>query len=67
MADRVLLSTDTCRKTQLHHYGGRGFDFLPNVVLPGLRRLGVSEDQIEQMTVTNPARLLARGSVPSGP
>ena len=30
---------------------------IPNVVVPGLRRLGVGEDQIEAMSVGNPRRI----------
>lgn len=60
VTDRLLLSTDTCRRSQLHRYGGRGFDYLFAHVLPGLRRAGVSEEAVRQMTVVNPARILAR-------
>ena len=59
-ADRVLLSTDTCRLSQLHHFGGRGFDYLITHVLPGLRDLGVSDEYIHQMTVVNSARILTQ-------
>ena len=57
-AERVLLSTDTCRRSQLHRFGGRGFDSLLHYILPELRRAGVPESAIRQMTVLNPARLL---------
>jgi phosphotriesterase-related protein len=59
-ADRVLLSTDTCRLSQLHRFGGRGFDYLFTHVLPGLRDMGVGEEHIRQMTVINPARILTQ-------
>jgi len=62
-ADRVLLATDTCRVSQLHANGGRGFDYLQNFVMPALREAGVSESDIRQLTVTNPARVL---SMPAG-
>jgi len=58
-AGRLLLSTDTCRLSQLHRFGGRGFDYLFTTVLPGLRDAGISQEHIDQMTITNPARLLA--------
>ena len=58
--DRILLSTDTCRLSQLHRHGGRGFDYLFTNVLPGLRDLGVSDEHIHTMTVTNPARIFTR-------
>ena len=56
--DRVLLSTDTCRLSQLHRNGGRGYDYLFTHVLPGLRRAGVGENDLRTMTVGNPARIL---------
>ena len=59
-ADRLLLSTDTCRLSQLHRFGGRGFEYLFTTVLPGLQHTGLSEAQIDQMTVINPARMLTR-------
>jgi len=59
-ADRILLSTDTCRLSHLHRYGGRGFDFLFTHVLPGLREFGVRDEHLHQMTVTNPARILTQ-------
>ena len=55
---RILLSTDTCRLSQLHARGGRGFTYLFDSVLPGLRDAGVSADAIEAMTVATPRRLL---------
>jgi len=57
-ADRLLLSTDTCRLSQLHAHGGRGFDYLFTKILPELRDAGVMESAIHQMTVLNPARML---------
>jgi len=59
-SDRLVLSTDTCRRSQLHRQGGRGFDFLFRSILPGLSRAGVDERDLRQMTVLNPARILSR-------
>jgi len=55
---KLLLSTDTCRRSQLYHYGGRGFDFLWYSFLPRLRKLGVTEAQINSMLVQAPRKLL---------
>jgi phosphotriesterase-related protein len=60
-AERLLLATDTCRRSHLRAFGGRGFDFLWADFLPRLRRRGVTEAQIEAMLVTAPRRLLAGG------
>ena len=57
-ADRVLLSQDVCHNSQLVHYGGHGYVYLSNTFLPRLRERGVSDADIEQMTVSNPRRIL---------
>jgi phosphotriesterase-related protein len=60
-ADRVLLSQDVCHNSQLIHYGGNGYVYLSSTFLPRLRERGVSDANIEQMTVLNPRRLLTIG------
>ena len=57
-ADRVLLSQDVCHDSQLSRYEGNGFTYLARTFLPRLRTAGVSEPEIEAMTVGNPRRLL---------
>jgi phosphotriesterase-related protein len=59
-AAQIVLATDTFIKTLLRRYGGEGYAHLPGHILPSLRSLGVSDYDIRQMTVANPARLLAR-------
>ena len=59
-ADRILISTDTCRLSHLHANGGRGFDYLFTDVLPGLRAAGLDDADIGQITIKNPARLLTK-------
>jgi len=58
-AGRILLSTDTCRRSQLHAHGGRGFDHVFTSFLPRLRERGVTEPQIHAMMVDAPRRLLS--------
>ncbi|MEO7653575.1 MAG: hypothetical protein ABIZ80_24210 [Bryobacteraceae bacterium] len=55
---RMLLSTDTCRLSQLHRNGGRGFDYLFETFLPRLRDLGVSDSSIHSMMCEAPRNLL---------
>jgi phosphotriesterase-related protein len=57
-ADRVLLSQDVCHNSQLRHYDGGGYTYLQETFLPRLRAAGVADTEIEQLTVTNPRRLL---------
>jgi phosphotriesterase-related protein len=56
--ERILLSQDVCHDSQLTRYGGNGFAYLAETFLPRLRDAGVSEPEIETMTVENPRRLL---------
>ena len=56
--DRILLSQDVCNKTHLKRYGGNGYSFILERVLPTLRRKGVPEEQIKGLIVDNPRRVL---------
>jgi len=58
-ADQLVISTDTCRLSQMHANGGRGFDFIWRDFLPRLRRLGVTDGDIRRLLVDTPRRLLA--------
>lgn len=60
-SERILLSQDVCHDSQLSHYGGSGFTYLARTFLPRLRAAGVSDAEIETMTVANPRRLLTIG------
>jgi predicted metal-dependent phosphotriesterase family hydrolase len=57
---KILLSTDTCRLSQMHRNGGRGFDYLWTSFLPRLRQLGVTDAEINSMIVDAPRELLTR-------
>jgi phosphotriesterase-related protein len=60
-AEHVLLSQDVCNDDQLERNGGNGYTYLTETFLPRLREAGVSDAEIETMTVTNPRRLLTIG------
>jgi len=57
-ADRILLSQDVCNDAQLQRYGGNGYTYLAETFVPRLRSAGVSDAEIETMTVANPQRIL---------
>lgn len=59
--DRVFLSQDVCNDSQLTAFGGNGYAYLAQTFLPRLRAAGVSDDDIETITVANPRRLLTIG------
>jgi phosphotriesterase-related protein len=59
-AGQITLATDTYLKIYTRRFGGGGYCYLTNTVLPTLERVGVKEADLAKMTVENPARLLAR-------
>jgi phosphotriesterase-related protein len=59
--ERILLSQDVCHDAQLKRYGGNGYTYLADTFLPRLRAAGVSDDEIDTITVDNPRRLLTIG------
>ena len=60
-ADRLFLSQDVCNDSQLTAFGGNGYTYLTESFLPRLQAAGVSDAEIETMTVANPRRLLTIG------
>jgi phosphotriesterase-related protein len=57
-AKKVMLSHDLARKSRLTQGGGHGYKHLASTFLPRLRKLGLPEQEIKQITVTNPATFL---------
>jgi predicted metal-dependent phosphotriesterase family hydrolase len=57
-ATQVLLSQDVGQMTELRSRGGRGFGYLAEVFLPGLRADGLDETTVQAITVENPRRWL---------
>ena len=53
--ERILLSQDVCHDSQLARYGGNGYTYLARTFLPRLREAGVSDAEIDTMTVDQPA------------
>ncbi|MBN1532850.1 MAG: aryldialkylphosphatase [Spirochaetes bacterium] len=57
--ERILVSQDICRKIHLTRFGGEGYYYLMEYVLPMMRRKGMSDHEIDALTRGNPARMLA--------
>lgn len=58
--DRILLGTDGARRTLWTEYGGNpGLAWLATGLPPRLHAAGLSQDQVDALYVTNPARALA--------
>lgn len=58
--DRVLLSEDICTLKHLKYLGGKGYGYLLEVFVPLLKERGITDEQIHQMLVVNPARVFSR-------
>lgn len=56
--DQVVLSMDITRKSHLKKWGGPGYAYLIETFLPMLLEYGLSEEQIEQLMIDNPNRIL---------
>ena len=56
--DKLLISEDICYKTRLVKYGGEGYAHILDNVLPIMRRKGMSAEDIDAITIHNPARAL---------
>ena len=56
--DRLLVTNDLCLRTMLAEYGGNGFMHVARTILPMLRYVGVTEQDIHRLTVQNPADFL---------
>ena len=57
--DRLLLSTDRCRVTELKAKGGPGYDHLLRNFVPKLRQAGFDDAMMHAIMVTNPSRILS--------
>ncbi len=55
---QIVLGNDLFVKFSYRKYGGEGYTRVLDFVLPMLKELGVSEEDIQNMMVNNPARLL---------
>jgi phosphotriesterase-related protein len=58
---QILVSHDTAFKHALTPWGGQGYRHLPANVTPYFETYGLTTDQIEQLMVHNPRRMLAIG------
>jgi predicted metal-dependent phosphotriesterase family hydrolase len=58
-AERILLSSDLCRKSFYHISEGRGYDCVLKNFVPKLRSRGVSEKQIRMILSENPSAVFS--------
>lgn len=58
LVNKILMSHDLHTKHRLTSYGGHGYHHVHMNILPRMFAKGLSVEQVEQMTVTNPANWL---------
>jgi len=58
-AGQLVIGNDVFTKLATRHGGGEGYRRLADFVVPALRKCGVSDKDINKITVENPARILA--------
>jgi phosphotriesterase-related protein len=64
---QVLVSHDVCTKLQRVTSGGHGLTYVHNVVIPELRKRGVTDRAIHDILVDNPRRVLTFVAPAPGP
>lgn len=57
-AKKILISQDVCLKTDLINYGGTGYAHILNDIVPIMLNKGISQEDINNIIIDNPARLL---------
>lgn len=57
--DKVFLSMDITRKSNLEYQNGIGYSYLLDVFVPLMRENGISESFIQKMLVTNPQQFFS--------
>lgn len=55
---QIVISQDICTKTRLSRFGGHGYGYIFEHVVPMMRRRGFGEAEIETIVVATPRRLL---------
>ena len=56
--DRIVISQDICTRTRQTDFGGHGYGHIYRNVVPIMHKIGLNEDEINNILVDNPARLL---------
>ena len=58
LGGQITMAHDVCLKPETVRYGGRGFAYILESIIPRMLRRGVSKDQIDAMLIHDPARAL---------
>jgi phosphotriesterase-related protein len=56
---RIVVAHDICTRTRLRRFGGHGYGHLLENAVPLMRRRGLSDEDVAQILIATPRRLLA--------
>lgn len=56
--NKLLISQDICTKIHTMKFGGEGYGHILKNILPMMKQKGMSDEDIEALTIKNPARVL---------
>ena len=56
--DKVVVAHDICSKHRLETYGGHGYYYILDHIVPRMRKRGYSEDAVHKIIVQNPQPIL---------
>lgn len=56
--DRLLISHDIDVRVRRRQFGGEGIEHIPLRIVPLMRRKGMSKEEVEQIVIHNPAKVL---------
>ncbi len=57
--DKIVVAHDICQNHRLVKYGGHGYFYILNHIVPRMRRRGFSDEAIDKILVDNPKEALA--------
>jgi phosphotriesterase-related protein len=57
--DNILISGDLCFKIVFSKWGGWGYGHILNHIVPRMKKIGITEEEINKIIVDNPRRLLS--------
>ena len=55
---QILISQDMCMKNKMVRYGGYGYAHILRNMLPYMRNMGMTREQIQVIIVENPKKML---------
>lgn len=57
--NQILISLDVCTKTNLLSYGGKGYNHIQKYAVPLMKKIGLTQKQMDIIMIENPRRMLS--------